>query len=70
LDYAFREFGPRQVRKWFEEHGVPLKQEADGRIFPVSDHGGDVVGVFKRLFNASDEATLRVSTNVKQIRHT
>jgi hypothetical protein len=29
-----------------------------------------VVGVFKRLFNASDEATLRVSTNVKQIRHT
>ena len=50
LDYAFRQFGPKKVRKWFEEHGVPLKQEADGRIFPVSDNGKDIVGVFETLF--------------------
>jgi hypothetical protein len=28
-----------------------LKQEADGRIFPVSDDGKDIVGVFERLFS-------------------
>lgn len=50
LDTAFRQFGPKKVRAWFEEHGVPLKQEDDGRIFPISDDGKDVVRVFERMF--------------------
>lgn len=54
LDYAFREFGPKKVRAWFEDHGVPLKQEDDGRIFPVSDDGKDVVKVFEELFKSHD----------------
>ncbi|MBP6256600.1 NAD(P)/FAD-dependent oxidoreductase [Patescibacteria group bacterium] len=31
------------MKRWFEAHGVPLKQEEDGRIFPVSDNGKDIV---------------------------
>ena len=50
LDHAFRQFWPKKVRKRFEDHGVPLKQENDGRIFPVSDDGKDIVAVFEKLF--------------------
>lgn len=50
LDYACTVFGPRKVRTWFEEHGVPLKEEDDRRVFPVSDDGKDIVGVFETLF--------------------
>lgn len=70
LDYAFREFWPRQVRKWFEDHGVPLKQEADGRIFPVSDQWWDVVGVFKRMMNQYNTMILKSSTSVESITNT
>lgn len=50
LQKAMYHFPPLAVRDWFESHGVPLKVEQDLRVFPVSDDGSDVVGVFKRLF--------------------
>jgi predicted Rossmann fold flavoprotein len=42
-------FSPRQVCQWFVEHGVPLKDEPDGRVFPVSNKGQDVVKVFEQI---------------------
>lgn len=50
LRHAIHSFPPRRVVQWFEEHGVPLKTEADLRVFPVSNSGRDVVGAFERLF--------------------
>lgn len=50
LPHAIAAFGPRAIRRWFEAHGVPCKEEEDHRIFPVSDDGKDIVGVFERLF--------------------
>lgn len=50
LQTAIGKFPPESVRAWFEEHGVPLKEEADQRVFPKSDNGRDVVGVFEKLF--------------------
>ena len=47
---AIGQFGPRKIYQWFEDHGVPLKTEADMRVFPQSDNGKDIVGVFERLF--------------------
>lgn len=44
---------------WFEAHGVPLKTEADCRVFPQSNHGQDVVAVFDHLFRAP-ESRIRV----------
>lgn len=69
LDHSFRKFGPRQVRKWFEDRNVALKQEEDGRIFPVSDHGWDVVGVFKRMMNAYPQMTLSTGMKVDAMSH-
>ena len=43
-------FSPRKCREWFESHGVPLKIQEDLRVFPVSDDGRDVVGVFEDIF--------------------
>ncbi len=47
LQSAFHRFSPQMVMDWFESHGVPLKTEADGRVFPVSDSGKDIVGALE-----------------------
>lgn len=46
-------FPPSEVYDWFEAHGVPLKVEEDLRVFPASDTGKDIVGVFEKLFAKS-----------------
>ena len=47
LQSAFYRFSPEQVMAWFEAHGVPLKTEADNRVFPESDNGRDIVGALE-----------------------
>ncbi|KAG7611277.1 3-Dehydro-bile acid delta4-6-reductase-like [Arabidopsis suecica] len=39
----FYTHGPADTMSWFSEHGVPLKTEDDGRVFPVSDNSFSVV---------------------------
>ena len=53
LSSAMYAFPPEKVFTWFEDHGVPLKVEEDLRVFPQSNDGKDVVGVFERLFETS-----------------
>ena len=36
-------FGPQETVQWFESHGVRLKTEAEGRIFPVTNSSQTVV---------------------------
>ncbi len=36
-------FGPRETVAWFEERGVALKTERDGRMFPVTDTSATVI---------------------------
>lgn len=64
LDTAFRNFSPKQVRSWFEDHGVPLKQETDGRIFPISDDGKDIVGVFEQMFEQDSRIDIKYTEGV------
>jgi predicted Rossmann fold flavoprotein len=40
---VFHRFGPAQTVEWFEDHGVALKTESDGRIFPVSNSSQTVI---------------------------
>lgn len=53
----FSRFGPEDTVTWFESHGVKLKTEADGRIFPVSDSSQTVI---QCLFHASKEANVKL----------
>jgi len=39
---AFTRFQPADTVKWFESHGVKLKTEADGRMFPVTDSSATI----------------------------
>lgn len=66
LQSAMHKFSPTQVYSWFENHGVDLKCEDDLRVFPVSNDGHDVVGVFENIFEQS-KIKLLLKHNMKNI---
>ena len=43
LRALFSRFGPSETMAWFEERGVALKVEPDGRVFPVSDSSQSII---------------------------
>ncbi len=58
LNSAMHAFSPQAVQDWFIGHGVPLKCEADDRVFPVSNNGQDVVAVFENIFKKNNTKIL------------
>lgn len=44
-------FGPKKCKIWFENHNLPLKIQEDMRIFPISDNGDDVLGIFEKIIH-------------------
>ena len=42
----FTRFNPTDTIKWFEERGVKIKREADGRMFPVTDSSQTIINCF------------------------
>lgn len=44
----FHKFACGDTMAWFEERGVPLKIEEDGRIFPVSDSSASIIECLER----------------------
>ena len=45
---ALHTFPPEELRRFFEDCGVPLKTERGGRVFPVSDKAADVASALTR----------------------
>lgn len=43
---AFSRFSPESTFNWFEERGVELKTEEDGRVFPISDNSETIINCF------------------------
>ncbi len=54
---AFSRFQPQDTIDWFQAHGVTLKIEADGRMFPISDSSATIVSC---LMDAAEEAGVRL----------
>jgi predicted Rossmann fold flavoprotein len=48
---AFARFQPGDMVKWFAEHGVTLKTEPDGRMFPASNSAETVIACFLQEAN-------------------
>jgi len=44
----FHSFMTGDTMAWFEERGVPLKIEDDGRVFPISDDSKSIIDCFLR----------------------
>lgn len=47
LSRVLRRFGPADTVKWFEQRGVPLKREQDGRMFPTTDDSQTIIDCFQ-----------------------
>ncbi len=43
LKKAFQIFGTGHTVAWFEQHGITLKTEADGRMFPISNSSQSII---------------------------
>lgn len=46
---AFSRFSNKDTMKWFETHQVALKEEADGRVFPLSNSSQTIIDCFLSL---------------------
>jgi hypothetical protein len=57
----FSRFQPRDTIEWFEQRGVPLKTENDGRVFPVTDRSETIV---ECLLNSAQQAGVTIRTQV------
>lgn len=57
----FTRFQPRDTIAWFEQRGVKLKTEADGRVFPVSNKSETIVNC---LMEAAHAAGVQVRSGV------
>ncbi|WP_442922475.1 NAD(P)/FAD-dependent oxidoreductase [Microcoleus sp. CZ3-B2] len=56
---AFTRFQPRDTVDWFASHGVKLKTEEDGRMFPITDDSGTIVNC---LIRAAEDAGVKIRT--------
>lgn len=43
---SFHKFQPQDMVKWFEQRGVRIKHEDDGRMFPVTDSSETIINCF------------------------
>lgn len=56
----FHQFCSGDTIEWFEKHGVQLKIEDDGRIFPISDSSQTIIDCF---INATKKLGIDILTN-------
>jgi len=57
---ALGQFMTTDTVRWFEDRGVPLKAEADGRMFPVSDNSQTIIDC---LVHQARQAGVQIVTN-------
>ena len=60
LKGPFNQFCSGDTIEWFEKHGVELKIEEDGRMFPISNSSQTIIDCF---MNASAKAGIKILTS-------
>lgn len=65
---AFHQFFTSDTIQWFESRGVKIKQEADGRMFPVTDSSESVIDCLIREANRY-KVDIRLNRDVKHLKH-
>jgi predicted Rossmann fold flavoprotein len=53
LTGPFHRFQPADMMEWLERHGVRLKTEEDGRMFPVTDRSQTIIDCFMHAIHKS-----------------
>jgi len=57
-----QEFSTEHIQKWFNQRGVPLKTESDGRVFPVSNSSQSIIDC---LFKEVEKLDITFCTKTK-----
>lgn len=57
----FYRFGSKETVEWFEQRGVKLKTEPDGRIFPVTNNSQTIIDC---LVNQAKENNIEIKTGM------
>lgn len=63
---ALNKFSNKDVVVFFESHGLKVKVERGGRVFPVSDNAKDVVGCLKKYLK-DNNVEIRLNSPVEKI---
>jgi|TARA_B110000208_G_C11795786_1_gene439504 predicted Rossmann fold flavoprotein len=63
----FQKFQAADTVEWFEERGVGLKHEVDGRMFPITDNSETIIDCFMQEAN-KHEIKLLNKMNVKSLK--
>jgi predicted Rossmann fold flavoprotein len=63
---TFHRFSTTDTIAWFEERGVPVKREGDGRMFPASDSSESIIGCLLREANRYG-VEIRMHAEVKKL---
>jgi predicted Rossmann fold flavoprotein len=58
----FYTFGPKETIAWFEERGVKLKAEKDGRMFPTTDDSSTIIDA---LLSEAEKLNVEIYTKQK-----
>lgn len=66
LRWSFEQFQARDTVAWFNERGIKLKTEEDGRMFPVTDNSDTIINCLKEEA-ASHGVQVRTKTKVEKI---
>ena len=67
LKKVFYQFGPIETIQWFEQHGVTLKTESDGRMFPITNTSQTIIDCLeKEAFRLGVEVVLQQSVDAIQ----
>lgn len=69
LKKSFHWFNTKNTVEWFEERGVRLKAEEDGRMFPFTDNSQTIIDC---LLREADKYNVQVQlhTDIKQVQQT
>lgn len=68
LKQLFRKFQASDTVRWFEEHGVSLKTESDGRMFPVSNSSQQILDCFLREAERLN-IDIKLMSGVEEVMH-
>lgn len=66
LKKAFNQFFTTDTIQWFEERGVKLKTEEDGRMFPVTDSSQTIIDCLLREVNKY-QVEIRMNREVREL---
>src|SRR3954447_11791674 len=67
LKKSFYWFNAKDTIKWFEELGIKLKTEADGRMFPITDNSQTIIDCLIKEANKYNVEIL-FNTEIKSIK--